>query len=478
MTQFLAAVRARRGPQRFGSWRRTAAWYRAPGVACLAAGVGLALGRADVVILAAPLMLGWVLALVATAPMLGSRAPLASARVDAESFGSNVADVITRIDGTGGVEFASVAQPGLSTGPIGEMVTVPGGAPSTTVRSRFRTSSWGRTAVTRPDSLGAGPDGLYLSGPVRYAPTRSEVILPAVPAISPIRLPAIIGGWAGAHVSRRPGQGSDLVDLREFAPGDRLRQVHWRAYARHQRLYTRRTLSDAEAEFMICLDLSVLFEPKRPNQPAGVLAARAARLRGAIRHVADYVAARRNPAAFAETIARRHRERQSTIDHTVAAAAGIAAAHLKQGDRVGMLTATVPQRVVRPGAGIRQLQRIRHQLALIERRRQRMLDVPLWGLAPGQIVVWCSPMTSEASFRAVAECLSRGHRIVVVDTLPIGGLLATATAEGADHLRVLLIERELDLQRLRGRGVGVIGWDEGSVDGQLIDVARVLAGRR
>lgn len=469
---------ARRRPRRFGSWRRTAAWYRVPGAVCLSAALGLATGRADLVILAAPLTLGWVTALLATRPLLGSRAPVATATVDAATFGSNTADVVTEVHGTGGTEFVSVAQPGLGTGPIGAMVTLPGGGTSRTVRSRFRTTSWGRTAVTRPDSLGAGPDGLYVTGPVRYAPARSELILPAVVSVPAVPLPPLNGGWAGAHVSRRPGQGSDLVDLREFAPGDRLRQVHWRAYARHQRLYVRRTLSDAEAELMICLDLSAQFRPNRRRTSGGSWAVAASRARGLLRRGVDLWAARRDPAAHEAALAQRRRVELSSLDHTVAAAAAFASAHLRQGDRVGLLTSTSPRRLVRPGTGDRQLQRIRHQLAITDDQRRRMLPVSLWGLAPGQIVVWCSPMTTEASFRAVAECTARGHLVVVVDTLPIGGMLSRASLADADHLRILAVERDLELARLRSRGIGVIHWDEGGIEGQVAQVARHLRGRR
>ena len=72
--------------------------------------------------------------------------------------------------------------------------------------------------------------------------------------MEPLDLPPIYGGWAGDHASRRSGQGGDLIDLREYAPGDRLRSVHWRAYARHQKLYVRRTQTDADADFVLCVD--------------------------------------------------------------------------------------------------------------------------------------------------------------------------------------------------------------------------------
>jgi uncharacterized protein (DUF58 family) len=475
MTPFTGA--ARRRAQRFGSWRRTAAWYRVPGVVFLAVGLGVATGRADLVILAAPLALGWVAALLATRPGLGSRPPTATARVDATTFGSNTADVVTEVRGTDGVELVSVAQPGPGTGPLGAMATLPGGAPVRIARSRFRTTEWGRTAVTRPDSLGAGPDGLYVTGAVRYAPTSTELILPAVESIPAVTLPPLSSGWAGAHVSRRPGQGSDLVDLREFAPGDRLRQVHWRAYARHQRLYTRRTLSDAEAEVMICLDLSVHYRPRwRPASRGG--SATVLRVSALLRRGSDAWATWRDPNAHETAIAERRRGQRSSLDLTVSAAAAVASAHLRQGDRVGLVAAASPRHLVRPGTGDRQLQRIRHQLALIDDQRQRLLPVPLWGLRPGQVVVWCSPMTTDASFRVVAECAARGHLVVVVDTLPVGGILRRATTGDIDHLRVLAVERELKLGTLRSRGIGVIHWDEGGIESQVARAGRYLRGRR
>lgn len=464
--------------RRFGVWARTAAWYRVPGVAGITVALGLGAGRADLVILTIPMLIGWVLALIATRPMLGRRAPTATSAVDPDSFGANEADVEITVQDLDSVELVSVTHPGRDTGPIGEMTTLPGGPAQGTLRARFRSAGWGHIAVTRADSLGAGPDGLYLLGAVRYAPTRTELILPAVSIVPPISLPPLSGGWAGVHVSRRPGQGSDLVDLREFAPGDRLRQVHWRAYARHQRLYTRRTLSDAEAEIMFCLDLSRVYQPRAALPEVGRWEIAVARLRRISQRWGDRWLARRDPDAFNRRLTARRRVRESSVDHTVNAVAALAGAHLSQGDRVGMLTATVPQHLVRAGAGNRQLQRIRHQLALITDRHLRMLDMPLWGLSPGQIVVWCSPMTTDAAFQTVAECIARGHLVIVVDTLPLTGLISFATEGEVDHLRVLTVQRELALQRLRGRGVAVLNWESPDLERQLLEASRILRSRR
>ncbi len=460
---------------RFGGWRRTAAFYRAPGILALCVGVGLATGRPDVIALGAPVALIWIAALLATRPMLGSATPRAAVEVDEASFGSNTADVITEMAGMGGVEFATVAQPGVDTGPAGTKVTIPGSRDPVRIRGRFRTRQWGMTPIARPDVLGAGPDGLYLSGPVRRGISHSELVLPEVVGIAPLSLPPILGGWAGAHISRRPGQGSDLVDLREFAPGDRLRSIHWRAYARHGTLYTRRTLSDADAELMICLDLSTVLAPRPPRQPSSRARSLARGLVRAVREAAERIADRRRDTGRRQAGKER---RLSSLDLAVTAAAAVAAAHLGQGDRVGLLVATMPRRIVRPGTGNRQLQRIRHQLAVLENRRQRILGTALWGLRPGQVVVLCSPLVSRAAVNAALDCRSRGHRVIVVDTLPLSGMLRHATAADADHLRVLAVERELTIERLRGNAIPVLSWDAGDISLQMAAAQRAMRSRR
>lgn len=444
----------------------------------LCVGLGLATGRPDVVLLGSPFGLGFLLTLFATRPMIGSRVPKASVTIDETSFGSNTAVVRTDVTGTDGVEYVAVAQPALDAGPVGGMTVLAGGPTQVSARARFRTRNWGLTDVARPDLLGVGPDGAYLAGPVRRGRASSELVLPAVEAIAPLALPPISGGWAGAHVSRRPGQGSDLVDLREFAPGDRLRSIHWRAYARHERLYTRRTLSDADAEIMICLDLSAIMSPRPEVPPRGPLHERMTRLTRRVRAWRERRAIHRGDAAAQRRVESERRLRASSLDLTVTAATAIASAHLGQGDRVGLVTAAVPRRLIRPGTGNRQLQRIRHQLALLDTRQSRLVDVSWWGLRPGQVVVFCSPMTDGRQLTAALDCQARGHRVVVIDVLPLVGLLRAASGRDADHLRVLTVERELRLERLRGSGIPVLSWDAGDISLQMATALRVMRSRR
>jgi uncharacterized protein (DUF58 family) len=447
-------------------------------VLVLGAGLGLATGRADVVLLGAPFALGFLLTLFAARPLLGSRVPTATVTVDEASFGSNTATVRTDVSGADGVEYVAVAQPALDAGPLGGMAVLAGGPAEVAADARFRTRLWGPTDVARPDLLGVGPDGAYLAGPVRRGRATSELVLPAVEAIAPLVLPPISGGWAGAHVSRRAGQGSDLVDLREFAPGDRLRSIHWRAYARHEKLYTRRTLSDADAEIVICIDLSAILVPRPVKVPTSRLQQATARLSERMRRWRERRAIRRGDAEALRHSEEERRLRASSLDLSVAAAAAIASAHLGQGDRVGLVTATLPRRLVRPGTGNRQLLRIRHQLALLDVRRSRLADVSWWGLRPGQVVVFCSPMTDGRQQAAALDCRARGHRVVVVDVLPLSGMLRTASVRDSDHLRILTLERELRLERLRGSGIPVLSWDAGDISLQMATALQVMRSRR
>lgn len=59
---------------------------------------------------------------------------------------------------------------------------------------------------------------------------------------------------AGVHISRFVSDGFDFAELRPFAPGDRLRDVNWRATARSDELQTNRRHPDRSGEVVLLLD--------------------------------------------------------------------------------------------------------------------------------------------------------------------------------------------------------------------------------
>ena len=53
---------------------------------------------------------------------------------------------------------------------------------------------------------------------------------------------------------KRPGWGSEFVNLRKYQAGDPIRQVHWKASARMRHLMVRQTVADNDAGFVLQLD--------------------------------------------------------------------------------------------------------------------------------------------------------------------------------------------------------------------------------
>ncbi len=443
-------------------WRPAAALYRAVSFATLAIGLGIVFGRPDLAVLGVPVALGLVLAL-STRPPEMSELPVAVARADGTVRGNRSTVITTDLFGLQGVQLLSVRTPGADGDP-GAGTTVVGGGCDRTVTTLTRAVPWGEMLLARPDLLAAGADALYLAGPLTGAELYATVA-PSVEKVGGFGLPPILGGWAGEHRSRRPGQGGDLIDLREFAPGDRLRSIHWRAYARHQKLFVRRTQSDADTEFVLCLDTRFEILPKTRAPLTGrqryraVLSAARLRLRRFWAGLFRVATPTDGPDPLAPV---------SSIDLTVAAATAVTAAQLKAGDRVGVLDLSAVRRHVRMGSGSRHLQRVRFQLSQVRASRLRWMPKPaLWGLPSSAVVVLLSPLIDDVAVQAAMEAAGRGHQVIVLDVLPAKDLLATAVRDphpyAVKEIGLLLAEREIRLDRLRARAIPVLAWDQGQI---------------
>lgn len=58
----------------------------------------------------------------------------------------------------------------------------------------------------------------------------------------------------GGHTSLQFGRSDDFVDLREYAPGDDVRDIDWRASARSSHLVVRRYVAEKAQEFLLVAD--------------------------------------------------------------------------------------------------------------------------------------------------------------------------------------------------------------------------------
>ena len=458
-------------------WRPTAALYRVVAFVLLALGLGVVLGRPDVAVLGIPPALGLVMALSIRQPAR-AEFPDAVARAAGQVFGNRPATVATDVSRLQGVQLVSLRTPDADGDPGEGAVTVPGGVDNS-VATHTKAAAWGTMLLARPDLLAASSDALFMVGPF-VGPELTVSVPPTVEQGGGFELPPIMGGWAGEHRSRRPGQGGDLIDLREFAPGDRLRSIHWRAYARHQKLYVRRTQSDADTEFVLCLDTRYEIVPKTRGPLTGwqrnraIVTHRARRLRTFLAGL------------FAVAQPSDGRDRslpRSSVDLTVAAATAVAAAPLKAGDRVGVLDLSSVRRHVRMGSGTRHLHRMRYQLAQIQASRSRWMPTPeLWGLPSSAVVVLFSPLIDDVAMQAGMDAAGRGHQVLVVDVLPVSDLRTTAVRDPhpqADkEIGLLLAEREIRLDRLRAKGIPVLAFDGGQIATDLTALMKTRRHRR
>lgn len=456
-------------------WRLSAAFYRAAALVAFGIGTGLSTGRFDLVVLAAPIALGMVLALVWAPADFRSR-PTAQARTARGQVAGTELPVATTIAGLRHAELVSVAVPLSTSAPIGDVRVLPGGA-DRELLVQAENRSWGPTVVARPDLVAIGPDGLTTFGPVAGSVVQ-QLVLPAVPLVAPLPLPAIDGGWAGSHVSRRPGVGGDLIDLRKFAPGDRMRSVHWRAFARRGELFTRRTLSDADAEITVILDNRFCIGPRVPAPPTDWLGHLITQTADLITLWQDRRSERRGGPTRQERIQARHNTKMTSLDLTVRVAGAIAKAHLKAGDRVGIQTIGYDRRTLRSRSGTGHLQRIRYFLANTKTSASVLAPVARWGLRPGGVVVICSPITDAQIEAAAIECAAHGHRTVLVSTLPQQALVSRALPADRPHLQLASVDRALRIERIRAAGIPVLDATTDSMDLQLALALRALRGRR
>ncbi len=95
------------------------------------------------------------------------------------------------------------------------------------------------------------PFGLF-SKALRLAAPEEALVYPA---IEPLRVVPELGSARGGGESRSGpgGQGAEVSGLREFAPGDSMRRIHWRASLRRGGLLVRRLESEHEAEVEVQL---------------------------------------------------------------------------------------------------------------------------------------------------------------------------------------------------------------------------------
>ncbi|NED98196.1 DUF58 domain-containing protein [Phytoactinopolyspora alkaliphila] len=443
-------------------WRPTPAFSRAVALPVILTAAALILGRVELFLLGLPLALAAALAHgrhtsfareFSHEPALGDPPRVTITGPRQADSGSHVrlATTVPPSDG----QLVTVLLPADVQDGHGDRVAIL--APSRSAERRqivtaMEITTWGTHELGRPHHLTAGADALWVAGPVEGEPFTTQV-LPAVTGRLPSGpLPPRPAGMVGSHRTRRPGDGTELHEITPFVPGDRLRRVDWRVTARqsgpYETLYTRRTLVDADADVMCCMD-------NRFDLPADV--------------ERWSVTTEVSP----ETI---HEMGRTSIDIAVDTVSSVAAAYLAHGDRVGMLDLAMPAGMVRPGSGSRHLIRLRNHLAHNTRRPSSgdvtRLAYRIPAFPPGAIIVVTSVFLDDSVTDLAAGWRRAGHPVLAVDVLPTPLHVGTAGRPMALALRVVLAEREERLATLTGHGVAVSPADPAQLALNLARLAR------
>jgi uncharacterized protein (DUF58 family) len=425
-------------------WVPTQALGRAVLLTGLLLILGVALGRVDLVLLAAPFAIGTAVGL--------RRLPRAAPEVlidadEAHIVEGGAVDAGLSVGNPDVIDYDLVVVRTL-TSPWLELqhadrpfaVTVPAGG-FADIDLPGEAKRWGRHDVGPAAARVAACGGLLACRPV-VTPARGVRVYPVTePFVADEAMPAA-AGLVGNHRSRRPGEGGELAGVRVFMPGDRLRRIDWRVSLRARSLHVAATLSDRDAEVLLLLD--VLAEAGASGGVKG---------------------------------------QASVLDTTVRASAAIAEHYLHRGDRVSMLEYGSSARRLRPATGRRQYLTVLEWLLDVHAdQSDRTAYENVFGahqVSSDALVVVLTPLIDPRSADMLARLTQSGRFTVAVDTLPPGAEPPQRSAWTPLATRLWRLERENTLGRLREHGVPVVTWaGAGSLDLVLRDVARLASAPR
>ncbi|MDZ5622977.1 DUF58 domain-containing protein [Nocardioides bizhenqiangii] len=418
-------------------WRPTHAHLRVAVVGLALLVVGVAVGRPDAVVIAAPLVLVtlWSARRPVTEPTAAT--PLSALTVNE---GEEVTWEAT-IEGIPPRGTATVVHPGqklLEVEPAAGLLVAEGAdgdAPGAAVaRIALRPMRWGRRRLGDPAV--AAYDGWYSWrwGPVPLAGMRMTVLPVTAPldATAPAPHPR---GLVGMERAARPGEGTEFAKVRPFGIGDRLRRIHWPVSARTGRLHVTATYADEDAHVAILIDAV-----NDVGESAGIDG------------------------------------EKSSMDLAVRAAAVLAEHFLHRGDRVGVRVFGAWGVTMLPASsGLLQLRRILDTLCLIEPGTARGEDalVARQGLGAGTLALMLSPLIDRAATQQVAILNRAGIDVVVIDTLPPGMEAETGTTPSALAWRIRMLQRRVETTQLASLGIPVVPWAGAhSLDQVLRDLTR------
>jgi uncharacterized protein (DUF58 family) len=263
-----------------------------------------------------------------------------------------------------------------------------------------------------------------------------RIVVRVYPRIVPLRAlprPLRTRTSTGDYVSRALGQGIEPGDIRQFAPGDRIKQVNWRASLRLGSLYVTQHHRERNAHVVLMLD----------------------------------------------TLAEVGATADTTLDAAVRAAASLATAYLARKDRVGLVTYGGTTDWVRPGSGRIQYERLadtflRASVSFTYVTKDLAL-VPPRVLPSHALVIALTPLLDRRFARAALDLAARGFDLVVLVVSPVAVTRAALRPSRTNDLacRLWRLVRRAEFDAFHRHGVPIVEWDPAQpLEAALVRLAR------
>ena len=344
------------------------------------------------------------------------------------------ADVAVQVEVTSPAYVEVTPQPGSAYGerlheaPLGIIDVATPRRPAE-IRFEIEANEWGTLDVGPMKFVGTTPYGLFkMEGSL----VNSQLIRvhPTPQQLRELLTPTMVRRVSGTHRSRESAQGIEYADLREFGPGDSVRDINWRASARSPDLWVSQRHPDRATDVLLLVD--------------------------------SFVESGHNVS--------------KVFGMVVEAAVAMAESHLGATDRVGLIEFGGLVRWVTPGTGRVQLQRLTDALlatGLYANAADKTLPVlPPKALPPRSFIVAFSPLLDQRFVDAVFTARQRGHDVAVVECAPFwDGDEDDVAAQLAN--RVWQAERAVVRDQMAEYGIAVASWDgTHHIDVTLAELAR------
>jgi uncharacterized protein (DUF58 family) len=241
--------------------------------------------------------------------------------------------------------------------------------------------------------------------------------------------------FVGPVRARAAGPGVELFGSRAYAPGDDVRRLNWRAFARHGRLFINEYEQERMTDVIVILDVRASVHVREGGK--------------------------------------------STFEPCCRAAASLAAHFVREGNRVGFLMYGRFLDWIQPAGGRFHLEKILASLAKARPARsdafQDLAQLPIQLLPSGSQIVVVSPMSRTGDAMVAVKLRARGYSVLVMyaDSLELERESRPDDPALALALRIRQLEMQIDFQVMESLGVHVVPWNVRQSLGSAIRAARL-----